>query len=88
MVGSQAIYLYTGDDDVPIATTTKDSDIALLPSNLGGHPLLDEAMEAGGFHRDLEGLQGQWLNRAGIPVEPRARQAGTEREARCANPTA
>lgn len=69
LVGSQAIYLYTGDDDVPIATTTKDSDIAVLPSKLGGHPLLDEAMEAAGFHRDLEGLQGQWLNRAGIPVE-------------------
>ena len=69
LVGSQAIYLYTGDADVPIATTTKDSDIAVLPQMLGGHPLLDEAMEGAGFHRELQGLQGQWIDRDGIPVE-------------------
>ena len=69
LVGSQAIYLYTGDADVPIATTTKDSDIVVLPQILGGHPLLDEAMQAAGFHRDLQGLQGQWFDREGIPVE-------------------
>ncbi len=69
LVGSQAIYLYTGDADVPIATTTKDSDIVVLPQSLGGHPLLDDAMEKAGFHRDLEGLQGQWFDLDGIPVE-------------------
>jgi len=69
LVGSQAIYLYTGDADVPIATTTKDSDIVVLPQTLGGHPLLDDAMAAAGFHRDSHGLQGQWFDRDGIPVE-------------------
>jgi hypothetical protein len=34
LVGAQAIYLYTGDADVAIATTTKDSDIALVPARL------------------------------------------------------
>jgi len=67
LVGSQAIYLYTGDADVPIATTTKDSDIVVLPQMLGDYPLLDDAMEKAGFHRDLQGLQGQWLDRDGIP---------------------
>lgn len=69
LVGSQAIYLHTGDADVPVVTTTKDSDIAVLPAQLGGHPLLDELMTAGGFHRDAQGLQGRWLDATGIPVE-------------------
>lgn len=69
LVGSQAIYLHTGDADVPVVTTTKDSDIVVLPARLGGHPLLDELMKAGGFHRDAQGLQGQWVDAAGIPVE-------------------
>lgn len=30
LAGAQAIYLYTGDSDVAIATTTKDSDITDL----------------------------------------------------------
>lgn len=41
LVGSQAIYLYTGDTDVPIATQTKDSDIALDPSLIEDDPLLE-----------------------------------------------
>jgi len=85
LVGSQAIYLYTGDADVPIATTTKDSDIAVLPQMLRGHPLLDDAMEGAGFHRDLQGLQGQWFDRAGTPVEllvPAALEPSGKRGAR------
>lgn len=31
LVGAQAIYLYTGDADVEIATTTRDSDLAVIP---------------------------------------------------------
>ncbi len=85
LVGSQAIYLYTGDADVPIATTTKDSDIVVLPQMLGDYPLLDDAMEQAGFHRDLQGLQGQWLDRDGIPVEllvPAALEPSGKRGAR------
>jgi len=32
LVGAQAIYLYTGDTDVAIATRTEDSDLAIVPS--------------------------------------------------------
>lgn len=39
LVGAQAIYLYTGDADVEIATTTKDSDIAVVPARLGPDPI-------------------------------------------------
>jgi len=69
LVGAQAVYLHTGDTDVAIATTTKDSDLAVIPDKLGGHPLLNELMEGAGFHRDLQGLQGQWFSKDGVPVE-------------------
>lgn len=69
LVGAQAVYLHTGDTDVAIATTTKDSDLAVIPDKLGRHPLLNELMEGTGFHRDLQGLQGQWFSKDGVPVE-------------------
>jgi hypothetical protein len=52
LVGAQAIYLYTGDADVAIATTTKDSGIALIPIRLAPEPTLDAAMTASGFSHD------------------------------------
>lgn len=70
LVGAQAIYLYTGDADVPIATETKDSDLLVDPSFLDPDPKLEEAMTAAHFVRNLEGGQpGEWLNRDGIPVD-------------------
>ena len=35
LVGAHAVYLYTGDTDVSIATSTSDSDIAVVPDRLG-----------------------------------------------------
>ena len=52
LVGAQAIYLYTGAADVAIATTTKDSDIALIPARLTPEPTLEAAMTAAGFSHD------------------------------------
>lgn len=61
LVGAQAIYLYTGDADVAIATTTKDSDIALIPVRLTPEPTLDAAMTAAGFSHDRSVQQpGEW----------------------------
>jgi hypothetical protein len=61
LVGAQAIYLYTGDTDVAIATTTKDSDIALIPSRLRSEPTLDAAMADSGFSHDRGSQQpGEW----------------------------
>ncbi|HET8535611.1 MAG TPA: GSU2403 family nucleotidyltransferase fold protein [Solirubrobacteraceae bacterium] len=70
LVGGQAIYLHTGQADVPIATTTKDSDLLIDPALLGADPLLEEAMTRAGFHRNLQsGQPGEWLDSEGIPVD-------------------
>lgn len=69
LVGAQAIYLYTGDADVAIATTTKDSDIALIPARLEAEPTLDAAMTAAGFSHDRSVQQpGEWSSRN--PLDP------------------
>lgn len=72
LVGAQAIYLYTGDADVAIATTTKDSDIALIPARLTPEPTLDDAMTAAGFSHDRSVQQpGEWSSEEELdpPVE-------------------
>jgi hypothetical protein len=70
LVGAHAIYVYTGEADVPIATRTKDSDIAIDPALLRDTPLLEEAMGAGDFVRKEDGPQpGEWLSADGIPVD-------------------
>jgi Nucleotidyltransferase len=70
LIGAHAVYLYTGEADVRVATRTKDSDLALDPGLLAADPLLEEAMSGAGFHRNLEGGQpGEWLSAEGIPVD-------------------
>jgi hypothetical protein len=72
LVGAQAIYLYTGDTDVAIASTTKDSDIALIPIRLASNPTLDDAMTASGFSHDRSVQQpGEWSSGGTLdpPVE-------------------
>ena len=72
LVGAQAIYLYTGDADVAVATTTKDSDIALIPIRLSSDPTLDAAMTAAGFSHDRSIQQpGEWSSPKALepPVE-------------------
>lgn len=70
LIGAHAVYVYTGEADVPIATRTKDSDLALVPALLREDPLLEEAMTGAGFHRNLAGGQpGEWLTDDGIPVD-------------------
>jgi hypothetical protein len=69
LVGAQAIYLYTGDEDVALATTTKDSDIALIPALLAPQPTLDVAMTTAGFSHDRAVQQpGEWSS--GDPLDP------------------
>jgi hypothetical protein len=70
VIGAQAIYLHTGAVDLPLAEATKDSDLVLDPRDLGEAPLLEAAMTAGGFHRDLiNGQPGSWLSGDGVPVD-------------------
>jgi Nucleotidyltransferase len=70
LIGAHAVYMYTGEADVPIATRTKDSDLALDPALLRTDPLLEEAMADAGFQRNLEsGQPGEWLSANGVPVD-------------------
>lgn len=70
LVGGQAVYLYTGEADVAIATETKDSDLAVVPRLLAADPLLEIAMERAGFRHDPQIHQpGAWLSPDGYPVE-------------------
>lgn len=69
LVGAQAVYLYTGDADVPIATTTRDSDVAIDPGLLESEPPIQEVMEGAGYFLKHENLKGQWISPEGIPVD-------------------
>ncbi len=70
VVGAQAIYLHTGAADVALAETTKDSDVAIDPRELGADPLIDEAMARAHFHLNLIDPQpGSWVSPSGIPVD-------------------
>jgi Nucleotidyltransferase len=70
LVGAQAIYLYTGDGDVAIATETNDSDVLVDPQILEPDPTLEKAMTAARFSRNLKsGQPGEWLTEDGIPVD-------------------
>lgn len=72
LVGAQAIYLYTGAADVAIATTTKDSDIALIPARLAPEPTVDAALTAAGFSHNRSIQQpGEWSSEEELdpPVE-------------------
>lgn len=81
LVGAQAIYLYTGDADVAVATTTKDSDIAVIPARLAPEPTLDAAMTAAGFSHDRSVQQpGEWSSGKALrPSGRTARARGTPR---------
>lgn len=70
LIGAQAIYLHTGAAPVALGEATKDSDLAVDPRALSDSPLLDEAMQRAGFHRNLtEPQPGSWLSPNGIPVD-------------------
>lgn len=70
LIGAQAIYLHTGAAPVALGEATKDSDLAVDPRALSDSPLLDDAMQRAGFHRNLtEPQPGSWLSPSGIPVD-------------------
>jgi hypothetical protein len=70
VIGAHAIYVRTAEAPVALAEATKDSDLVIDPRVLDDDPRIEAAMEAGGFHRNLEsGQPGEWLSPAGIPVD-------------------
>lgn len=89
LVGAQAIYLHTGKAHIALAESTKDSDIAINPRQLGEDPLLEEAMRRAGFTQDPGSAQpGSWLSFDGVPVDlmvpERMAGAGSRRSGRIA----
>jgi len=66
LVGAQAVYLHTGDADLPIAPYTTDGDLALDPQSLLDEPLLADVMRNLGFEPHQQ--PGIWL---GISKDPK-----------------
>lgn len=85
LVGAHAVYLYTGEEDVAVATQTKDADLAVIPAGLALTPQLEEAMARARFSHDPRVQQpGEWISPDGIPVEllvPAALHTGGGRRA-------
>lgn len=70
VIGAQALYLHTGEADVAIPEETKDADIGIDRDLLRDDPRIEQAIEAAGFHKDLERPQpGNWISPDGIPVD-------------------
>jgi hypothetical protein len=70
VIGAQAVYIRTAAASVALAETTKDSDLAVDPRELGEDPLLEDAMTRAGFHPNPDSRQpGAWLSSTGIPVD-------------------
>jgi hypothetical protein len=70
LVGAHAVYVHTGDADVPIASYTKDADLLIVPGDLQQHPTLDQAMRSAGFSHDEKRQQpGEWTSPDGHVVE-------------------
>lgn len=61
VVGAQAVYLRTGSGELGIAPYTTDGDLVLDPRQLGDEPLLEAAMQAADFQRDLQ-QPGVWFS--------------------------
>jgi hypothetical protein len=53
LVGAQAVYQHTASAQLGVAAYTSDGDLALNPAQLADEPLLQAAMQAAGFSRDL-----------------------------------
>ncbi|MEO6505630.1 MAG: GSU2403 family nucleotidyltransferase fold protein [Terrimesophilobacter sp.] len=70
LVGAQAIYVRTGSAEVSLAEFTTDGDLVVDSRRLGSDPLIEVAMEAGGFTHDSATRDpGVWISRDGVHVD-------------------
>lgn len=49
LVGAQAVYAHTSEEDLAVAPYTTDSDLAINPARLPDEPLLEFVLEKAGF---------------------------------------
>lgn len=83
LVGAQAVYLNTGESRLAVAPYTTDADLALDADSLNDTPLIETAMEAGGFVRGEQ--PGMWVGQGGVPIDlmvPEGQGGGGSRAAR------
>ena len=69
LVGAQAVYLHAGEGDLAVAPFTTDGDLALDPRRLGPEPLLEQALERGGFRPGA--AVGHWERSIDVEGVPR-----------------
>ena len=70
LVGAQAVYLHSGAAETALAEFTTDGDLVVDSRLLGGDPLIEAAMESGGFtHDPLNRNPGVWISRDGVHVD-------------------
>jgi hypothetical protein len=67
LVGSQAIYLHVGEDDLAVSPFTQDADLAIDPVRLLARPGLAEALGAAGFAPGSD--PGIWFTASGVQVD-------------------
>lgn len=70
LVGAQAIYMHTGLAEIALAEFTTDGDLVIDSRTLTDDPLVEEAMEAGGFSHDpVNSNPGVWLSPDGVQID-------------------
>ena len=74
LVGTQAVYLQTGEADMAVSPYTTDGDLVIEPTRLGPEPLIEVSMEQAGF-RLSEGSLGIW--QINVDVEGIKRTGGS-----------
>ncbi|MDR1186773.1 MAG: hypothetical protein LBK95_04865 [Bifidobacteriaceae bacterium] len=81
LVGSQAIYLHTGDTRLAVPPMTTDADLALDTDRLAGQPEIAAALAARGFAPGAN--PGHWVGDADVAVDIMVvpHQAGTAAKA-------
>ncbi|CAN5401145.1 hypothetical protein BH23ACT6_BH23ACT6_04690 [soil metagenome] len=67
LIGSQAIYMRTGNGDLAIPPTTTDSDLALDADLLADAPEIGSALQSAGFSNASN--PGHWVNPQGVAVD-------------------
>src|SRR5436309_9063801 len=67
VAGAQAIYMHTGEADVPLAPFTIDGDIVLDVGALLPQPTLADAMKRARF--ELGNQPGRWIDAQGVVID-------------------
>src|SRR5688500_3924187 len=87
LIGAQAIYLHTGEDEsLSVAPFTSDADLSLDPELLLSEPLIERAMTAAGFVPSPDQSKvGTWIGPNGVPIALMVPEARAGRGRRGAN---